>query len=248
MRTTMTKNLFRTCLLTMLMLLPISAFAQDFGLDIAAGVKKKIIKGMNIAAEFSLRTQDLSSEMERIDIGLDYSYKPIDYFKFGVGYDFIYKYVLKHETDDLEIVDSYWSPRNRVNVYVTGILPIGDFELSLRERYQFTHRSQSTAKRWNELGVALDNKTIKPKNSHELRSRLQGEYKIKPIHLTPYLSLELYNDLTDSFAVDKLRVIVGASYALHKKHNFDLFYRYTAGIADAADECHHLGIGYEFKF
>ena len=244
----MIRSLFRTCLLLMFTLLPVCAYAQDFGLDIAAGVKKKIIKGLNIGAEFSLRTQDMSSEMERIDIGLDVSYKPIEYFKFGVGYDFIYKYVLKHENDDLEVIDSYWSPRNRVNAYVTGILPIGDFELSLRERYQFTHRSQSTAKRWNALGVALDNKTIKAKNSHDFRSRLQGEYKIKPIHLSPYIALELYNDLTDSFAVDKLKLTIGAGYTLKKMHGFDLFYRYVAGIADPADECHFIGIGYEFKF
>lgn len=244
----MTRQVFRTLLIAGLMLLPACAFAQDFGLSINAGVKKKIVKGLNIAAAFELRTQDLSSEMERIDVGLDVSYKPIEYFKFGVGYDFIYKYTPKHETDSMNVVDSYWSPRNRVNVYVTGILPIGDFELSLRERYQFTHRSRSTAKKWNSLGVAQADKVISAKNDHEFRSRLKGEYKIRPVHLTPYLALEMYNDLTDSFAVDKLKVTVGLGYTLKKKHGFDLYYRYTAGIADAEDEMHLLAVGYEFKF
>ncbi len=244
----MIKHLFQIILSVFMMLMPLCAIAQDFGLDINVGLKKKIIKGLNISAAFEVRTQDMSSELERLDAGIDISYKPIDYFKFGIGYNFIDKYEPKHETDSGNIVDNYWSPRNRVNVYVTGIFPVENFEISLRERYQYTHRSESKAAKMNSLGVAQGDKIIEAKDYHVLRSRVLASYKIKPIHLSPYFSIELYNDLTQSFSIDKVKLTAGMGYSLKKHHDFDLFYRYTAGIANPEDECHLIGLGYEFKF
>lgn len=229
-------------------LLPSLAVAQDFGLDFNAKVTKKIVKGFNIAASVEVRTQDKSTALERIDAGIDLSYKPIDYLKFGVGYNFIDAYKLSRETEDGETIDHYWSPRHRVNVSVTGIFPIDQFEISLRERYQYTHRMQRSVPRWNSLGVAQDNKIVSAKDDHVLRSRVLAKYNIKSILLSPYFSMELHNDLADSFSLDKVRLIVGTEYAVHKHHTLELFYRYTAGIANADDECHLLGLGYAFKF
>ncbi len=244
----MIKRLFQVILSAIILLVPLGAMAQDFGLDVNLGLKKKIIKGLNIEASFELRTQDISSEMERIDAGLDISYKPIDYFKFGAGYHFIDKYKLKHETKSGNIVDNYWSPRHRANVFVTGILPIENFEISLQEKYQYTYRSENSVKKWNSDGVQKKNKVYDAEHSHIMRSRILAQYHIKPIHLSPYYSMEMYNDLTDSFSIDKIRLKVGMEYSLKKHHDFDLFYRYTAGIADSDDECHLIGVGYLFKF
>lgn len=244
----MIRHIYTLVLSAAFLLVPLCAMAQDFGLDINLGLKKKIIKGLNIAAEFELRTQDMSSEMERIDAGIDISYKPIDYFKFGIGYNFIDKYKLKHETSKGNIVDNYWSPRHRASAYITGIVPVDNFEISLREKYQFTHRSESSVKKWSSSGTAKDNKVYEAKNDHVLRSRVLAQYNIEPVDLSPYFSIELYNDLTNSFAIDKLKLTAGMGYSPVKNHVFDLFYRYTAGIADPDDECHLLGIGYEFKF
>ena len=244
----MIKHIFLTIISAFVLMVPFCAAAQDFGLDINIGLQKKIIKGLNIAADFELQTQDMSSKLERITAGIDISYKPIDYFKFGAGYIFIDKFCPKHQTDSGNTVVDYWSPRNRVHFYVTGILPIGNFELSLRERYQYTHRSRVSVKKTNSAGVAQDPKIVTSKDSHALRSRLLASYKIKPIKLSPYFSLELYNDLVHSFDVDKLKVTAGMEYTLLKHHVFDLFYRYTAGIADSGDDGHLLGVGYKFKF
>ncbi len=210
--------------------MPLCACAQDFGLDFNLGLKKKIIKGLSIAVGFELRTQDMTTEMGQIDASFEMSYKPIDYFKFGAGYDFIDKYYPNITT---------WSPRHRANVFVTGILPIEDFELSLRERYQYTYRSMSGK--------------IASKHEHILRSRLQAEYHIKAVHLTPYLNFEMYNDLANSFAIDKLKLNVGLTYTLKKKkskfaHDFEFFYRYTAPIASDDEDFHMIALGYLFKF
>ena len=244
----MIKRLIQLGLSAILLSIPLGVVAQDFGLDVNVGVKKKIVKGLNISAAFELRTQDKSSEIERIDAGIEIGYKPIKYFKIGTGYDFIDKYKPKHETDSGSIIDNSWSPRHRVHVDVAGIMPVENFEISLRERYQFTHRSESSAKRWNSAGVAQDDKIYESQNEHILRSRVLAQYNIKPIELAPYFSIEMYNDLAQSFIIDKIKLTVGLEYELKKHHSFDLYYRYTAGIADADDECHLLGIGYEFKF
>ena len=244
----MIKSMIQIILSAIILLLPLSAMSQDFGLDINLGVKKKIVKGLIISAEFELRTQDMSSALERIDAGLGISYKPIDYFKIGAGYHFIDKYKLKHETKKGNIVDEYWSPRHRAYADVTGILPIENFELSLRERYQYTYRSETSAKKWDSDGDPKNDEIIDAKHDHILRTRVQAQYSIKPIKLSPYFSIEVYNDLIESFNIDKVRLLVGMEYSLKKHHVFDLFYRYTAGIADSDDECHLLGIGYEFKF
>ena len=244
----MIKRLFQIIMSAIILLVPLCAMGHDLGLDINVGLKKKLIKGLNIAASFELRTQDMSSEMERIDAGIDISYKPIDYFKFGIGYDFIDKYKLKHETNSGNIVDNYWSPRHRANVYVTGILPIENFEISLREKYQYTYRTENSVKKWNSAGVQKDNKIYDAEHKHILRSRILAQYTIKSIHLSPYFSIELYNDLANKFGIDKLKLTPGLEYSIKKHHAFDLFYRYTAGIADSDDECHLIGVGYEFKF
>ena len=244
----MIKRIIQMILSVVILSVPLSAMAQDFGLDVNLGLKKKIVKGLSVAAEFELRTQDMSSEMERIDAGLDISYKPIDYFKIGIGYHFIDKYKLKRETKKGNIVDNYWSPRHRAHADITGIVPVGNLEVSLRERYQFTHRSETSAKKWSSSGEAKDDEIIESKNDHILRSRVLAQYNIKPIKLAPYFSIEIYNDLADSFSIDKVRLTTGMEYSVKKNHVFDLFYRYTAGIADSDDECHLLGVGYEFKF
>ena len=229
-------------------LLPSLVMAQDFGLDFNAKVTKKIVKGFNIAASVEVRTQDKSTALERIDAGIDISYKPIDYLKLGAGYNFIDAYKLSRETEDGETIDHYWSPRHRAHVDVTGIFPIDQFEISLRERYQYTHRLEGSAKKWNSLGVAQENKTIHAKDDHVLRSRVLAKYHIKSIHLSPYFSMELHHDLAERFRIDKVRLIAGTEYAIHKHHTLELFYRYTAGIANSDDECHLLGLGYAFKF
>ena len=244
----MIKRIIQILLSALILLMPLCAMAQDFGLDINLGLKKKIVKGLNISAEFELRTQDMSSKMESIDAGIDMSYKPIEYFKIGAGYHFIDKYKPEHETDSGNIIDNYWSPRHRVHADVTGIWPIAGFELSLRERYQFTHRSETSAKKWSSSGIQKDDKIYDAKDSHILRSRVQAQYHIKKPELAPYFSIEVHNDLADSFGIDKVRLIAGMEYSLKKHHVFDLFYRYTAGIADSDDECHLIGLGYEFKF
>ena len=246
-----TINFFRTLgLCLVLLLLAGHAQAQDFGLNISAGVKKKIVSGLSAKIEGELRTQDKSSELERLAIAAELSYSPIKYFGIDAGYTFIDKFKPEHWTDSGNRIPDYWSPRHRAYASVTGTLVIGDFELALRERYQFTHKTQVSVHKYDANGTQkTKDKVVKASNSHTWRSRLKAEYNFTQIGLTPYISAELYNSLTESFALDKVETTVGVDYKLFKKHTFSLFYRYAAAIEGSSDEPdHQLGIGYQFKF
>ena len=223
-----------------------SAQAQDFGIDVTIGVKKKIVKGLNVSLEGTVATQDKSSELDKLEIQAEIAYRPVKYVKIDAGYSFIERYKPRHTTDGGNTVMAYWSPRHRAFGSVAGILPVGDFAISLRERYQFTHRSRVTADKYDADGDPMADKVVAAQDAHILRSRLQFEWDVHGIPLTPYVSVEPHNDLADSFALDKLRCTVGADYVLDKKHTLSLFYRYDYEPDD--DDMHLIGLGYEFKF
>lgn len=232
-----------------LALSPVSAHADDFGLDINLGLKKKIIKGLSASIEGSIRTQDNSSELERLSIGPGIDYKPIKYLKLDLGYEFIDKYRPSYTTNNDNIVESYWSPRHRIVASVSGILPLGDFKISLRERYQYTYRQETSAKKTSQSGAAKSDKIVSAEHSHMWRQRLSFEYEHPDIHIAPHFDFEMYNNLADGFAFDKLRFLLGIEYEITKNHSVELYYRYTYEIADSSEENSHLlGLGYEFTF
>ena len=227
---------------------PVSAHADDFGIDLSLGIKKNIIKGLHASLEGSLRTQNNSSDLEQLSIGPGIDYKPIKYLKFDIGYEFIDKYHPSHTTNN-NIVESYWSPRHRIVASASGILPLGDFKISLRERYQYTYRQKTSAKKTSQSGAETSDKIVSAEHSHIWRQRLSFAYKHPDIHIEPHFDFEMYNILTDGFAFDKLRFLLGIQYEIINNHSVELYYRYTYEIADSSDEnVHLLGLSYEFEF
>lgn len=169
---------------------------------------------------------------------------------------------------------AYWRNRHRATFDVTGKLPIGRFTLALRERYQYTHYKATNTLRDRYRGelpegmppeswsgtlypyegryfteLTTDVKRKRAKDRHYLRSRLQLEYNIKNCHWTPYASCELSNDFSESLALDKTRLTVGAEWKITKQHRLDFAYVYEMGADDDTDgDNHALSIGYKFKF
>lgn len=167
----------------------------------------------------------------------------------------------------------FWRSRHRASFDVTGKLKVGRFEFSLRERYQFTHYVATTTTRdryrdelpssmlnaytgeiWTYNGQAFTefeqaSRSKAAKDKHFLRSRLQGEYHIRRCPLTPFASIEFHNDLSDGFALDKSRLMVGTEWKVAKKHRLDLAYVFQhAQDDDAEGNLHAISIGYKFKF
>ena len=166
----------------------------------------------------------------------------------------------------------YWYTRHRATASLTGSVKWGRFKFSLRERYQFTHRMRSYCdrERWyydpyhkmfpedvpeyyvdddpesDDYSYMTDEK--KAKSDHKLRSRLAVSYDIKKCPFEPFVEVEVYNELDNAFAYDKIRYTVGTDYKINKEHKLTLYYRYQDyGDVDEVSG-HVLGVGYAFEF
>ena len=166
--------------------------------------------------------------------------------------------------DRMNVDGAYWAARHRVTASLTGSVKWGRFKFSLRERYQFTHRMRSycdreryyyfeSLKKWDyelpdfeQPELLTDEK--KSKSDHKLRSRLSVSYDIKKCPFEPFAEVEVYNELDNAFAYDKIRYTVGTEYKINKEHKLKLYYRYQ-DYADIDEVSGHvLGIGYAFEF
>lgn len=257
----------RTALIFMMCVAAMAASAQsdDFGIWASIEAEKKIDKKWSVGFEAEMRTRDNVGTVDRWSGGLDVGYKIVKGLKLSAGYTFLYdnnERISYYEEGDGKVrreevaigdpkkCGKYWGPRHRFHVTLTGEKSFGNFGISLRERWQYTYRPEQTVdQRWSYYDEEWDGEehTYKGKGKSVLRSRLQVEYKLKTLGLTPYASAEMYN----AWSVEKMRYTLGADYKLTKQHVFSLYYRYQTVRDDGFDNepnRHVLGVGYKFKF
>lgn len=178
----------------------------------------------------------------------------------GYEYDDDGNLIPKHKNVD----SPYWYTRHRATASLTGSVKWGRFKFSLRERYQFTHRMRSYCdreryyyfsefKQWDyeDPNFESPEETVDPKKAksdHKLRSRLSVSYDIKKSPWEPFAEVEVYNELDNAFALDKVRYTIGTEYKINKEHKLKVYYRYQdyAGIDEVNG--HVLGLGYAFEF
>ncbi|MBR5655219.1 MAG: DUF2490 domain-containing protein [Prevotella sp.] len=246
----------------------IGGYAQsdDFGIWTSIEAQKKINKKFSVALEGELRTRDNVKTNDRWSIGLDASYKLTKWLKASAGYTFLYdnnERISYYEEGDRKVESGavnvgdpkkraeYWAPRHRFNVSLTASQSFGNLEVSLRERWQYTYRPEKTVSSrysyWDEEWDEEEH-SFRGKGKNVLRSRLQLEYKLKSIGLTPYANVELYN----AWDVQKTRYTIGTEYKITKQHAMEFFYRYqdirSNDDFEPEPDMHILGIGYKFKF
>ena len=253
--------MMKTKLMTMaalLLLVPLAVSAQDdgdkdddFGLWTTVEAVKKVDKKLSVGLDAELRTRDNVGELDRWSVGVTASYKLFPWLKASAGYVLIDDHVAEkytyHDNGNLnKWTPDYWRLRHRVHVSLTGSADMGNFTLSLRERWQYTYRPEKVVQRWDEDDEEWSDKTVSSKAKNVLRSRLQLSYSKKCCPWEPYASVELYN----GWNVQKGRFTVGTEYKLSKQHVLNAFYRYQH-IYDRDDEdpnTHIVGVGYTFKF
>ena len=173
---------------------------------------------------------------------------------------------------------AYWGPRHRATASLIGSFKAGRFKIGVRERYQYTYRAASTCDRtryyytpnyeflkdivpdleeWylNEDADDEDYSYMKdaknPKSYHMLRSRLSASYDIRKSKFEPFAEVEVFNDLVNRFALDKMRYTIGTDYKLSKTSKLSIYYRFQNEVSgDDDDETggHIIGLGYSFDF
>ena len=246
----------------------IGGYAQDddFGIWNSIEGQKKINKKIDISFEGEHRTRNNAIDHDRWSIGVDGSYKYKKWLKASAGYTFLYdnnERISYYDIDDKKVVNGavnagepkkraeYWAPRHRFYVSLTASKSFGNFEVSLRERWQYTYRPEKTvSSRYSYWDLDWDEEehTFRGKGKNVLRSRLQLEYKLKTIDWTPFASVELYN----AWNVQKIRYTIGTDYKISKQYSLGLFYRYqdirSNDDFELEPDMHILGIGFKFKF
>ena len=259
-----------------LMVMPLGAAAQsdDWGSILSVEVEKKIDKKFSLDFEAEMRTRDDMETVDRWSGEVSASYKLTSWLKASAGYTFLYdnneKYSYYDADDDvvkrdigIKIGDlkrsaEYWGIRHRFQVSLNSSYKLGKVGLSLRERLQYTYRPEHTIDQryiyYDEdedeyvpegIGDGTEH-TYKSKSKTVLRSRLQAEYKEKNFPITPFGSVELFNDMD----LQKIRYTAGFDYKLNKKNSLSLYYRYQHVNSDDDNETnrHFIGLGYTLKF
>ena len=121
---------------------------------------------------------------------------------------------------------------------------LNDDDLSLRERWQYTYRPETTVGRYDVDDDEWEDKVKSGKAQHVLRSRLQAGYDIPKCKVDPYASMELYHA---KGGLQKIRYTAGADWKVTKQHVVSAFYRYLDSRSDDPD-MHVVGLGYKYKF
>lgn len=144
--------------------LPMTAWAQtdvphyvEFGSRVNLSVDKKIIKGLHVSLKEEVRFDQNFSTFDRLQSTLGVSYKVHPNIKVGVGYSMINGYHWSTKT--------FKSMRHRFKADVTGTLHLDEWNISLRERFQLTHRTGEF------------NPYQNPRNVLMLKSRLMVKFK-----------------------------------------------------------------------
>ena len=245
----MQKSQMKKLLLTAVACMAYTA-AQAQSLWTSAEIKFKATTGLNVFAEAEYRTQDGLSGTDRWGLSAGLDYRVLPYLKMNAGYTFIYEHTPWDETRKGNLIPPFWQPKHRGFFSVTGNYNIGRFTFSLRERYQYTYRTEQTVPKYGPDGVTPKNdELISGKGKHVLRSRFEVEYSIRKSGFTPFVSVEIYNLLSEAFNMEKTRFTAGTAYRFNKKNSVSLFYRYIdiSGDDDDGRGGHIIGIGYQFK-
>ena len=177
--TTMKKTYTIALVLAALIALPVSIKAQtddkqaaEVGARVAVSVDKKLIKGLHLSLEEELRFDNNFKSFDRFHTTLAVKYKVHENVKLGLGFAMINSY---SSTDA-----AFKNPRLRLFADVTGTLKLGNWNLSLKERFQATFRTGNY------------NVYQNPVCALTLKSRLTVKYKGFK-RAAPYAYFELRN-------------------------------------------------------
>jgi hypothetical protein len=211
-----------------LALLPVGAAAQtEESLDPEVGgrvvftLDKKIVKGLHVSIEEEVRFDNNFGAFDRFHTTLGASYKVLPYLKVGLGYSLFNGYSSSNS--------AFKTPRHRTFVDVTGSYRFGDWTVSLRERVQMTHRTDSF------------NEYQNPANAWALKSRVKVTYKGLR-RWEPYASFELRTALNEPWGTT-------SGEAQWNKGGTKTYYNYTpSGYTHVYNNRYRGEVGVSFNF
>lgn len=199
----------------------------DFGIWSSVAVKYELVKNLDLDFDLNLRTYDNTSEIEEVffDIGLTYKFNK--YLSAAASYRY---------TQFNERLNTFY-PRHKWFADIRGKLPLGDFDISARLRFE--QRFKTYFKDEND------------KESQEhLRIKPKVLYNIPSFPVNPYVSAELFFPVFNEAKknMDKARFIAGFEYNISKKHSLELEYIYERDSYPKLSYMNIISVNYNLKF
>lgn len=237
-------------IILLLSLLPLETFAEndDFGLWTSIEATKKINSELSVGIEGELRTKNNLENVDSWGIEMGMSYKFTKWLKASAGYTFLY-YFYDSETKYKKsgklnkYIPSYWQASHRFYASVTGSIKLGQFDLSLRERWQYKYRPEKTIQQWDYDEEEYIDRLVGNTGKHALRSRLAIEYDIPKCILQPYASIELYNN----WSIYKIKYAIGTEIKTSKNSNIKLYYLHQHLTDEDEVNQNIIGLSYNIK-
>lgn len=208
--------------LLLALLTPAGAFAQtatEWGARASVEANYKISKGVHVYAEEELRTEATSLGSMRTTLG--FTYKPFKALKMGVGYTLI-------NTHDAS-TGTFKAPRHRLFADLSGSFQLGYFQFTLKERFQYTHRT-------GEFNVYQNTP-----NALALKSKFTIKYK-GFYTAEPYVSVEMRTALNEPWGTT-------TGEAQWNKDGTKTYYAYThTGYTHVYNNRYRGEVGVELNF
>lgn len=235
----------------MALAMPVAVHADDSGLTLSVGVEEKLGKKASLEASAELRSRNNFRTVDHFVLGAGAKFKITRWLKADAGYQVLVnnnrEHLSLHEDGSYNNWrESYYGVRHRFTASLTGDVDLGRFNVSLRERYQYTYRPERTVMRYDFDDGVMEDHVMHAKGKHVLRSRLKVDYNIPHCKFTPYMSAEVYT----TGSLEKTKLGVGGTYTLKKHHQMEVGYYYQLHnhSVSTSPDTHHLLLGYNYKF
>ncbi len=218
----------RAGLLILLGFTSFTAYSQDdFGIWYGASAEHKLIGKLGLDLSGELRTNNNASRIDEVFLEGGLSYKFNKYVSAGGAY----RYTWFHETTDV------YHGRHKWFVDVRGNLPLGDFDISGRIRFQERYKTYFE-----------DNNDREPKST--LRYKLKIAYNIPSFPVNPFIFSEIFCPVSSDKkrSVEKFRLAVGAEYKISKKQSVDAAYMFQRDYLPHITGINLITLSYNLKF
>lgn len=191
--------------------------------------------GLGLTLRGEYRSTDNLSQTELFFLRATGSYKPCPYFQTAVAYDFLGSKKKGLQTDGITPLP-YIQPNHRILVDAQPMYAKDGFTVLLRERYVFAYLP------------AVENISAQSAFTHTLRTYPQVSYHIADSRWTPFVAVELYNNIAAGkrFELSQYHVFAGTNVKLDDRFSLRLFYVMQHKVA-AEKIVHTIGVDYLVK-
>jgi len=217
------------CLLVLLISLPLALVAQtnDFGIWYGISAEHKINKKLEIDLSTNIRTFENGSKIEEVFLegGLDYNFSK--YLSIAGAYRI---------TENLERNNSYYL-RHKVFLDFKGSLPVRNFSLSGRFRFQTTSKTY-----------------IKDENDkypyYTGRIKFKAVYKTTTFPVNPYTYFESFFSMfsDNSGTIERNRFSAGLELKITKRHSIEAEYIFQRDYQPHISDMNIISVNYDIKF